>query len=86
MHTFPDNTIQYNKKMKILGILFLIILLILVSKMIWVAVMTRHIGTFESERTDVLLRCSYLLEKVVVEPETLVSSMPSAVGHHFQGE
>lgn len=86
MHTFPDNTIQHNKKMKILGILFLIVLLIIVSKMIWVAVMTRHIGTFESERTDILRRRSYLLEKVVVEPEALVSSMPSAVGPHFQGE
>ena len=34
MHTFPDNTIQHNKKMKILGILFLIVLLIIASKMI----------------------------------------------------
>ena len=86
MHTFPDNKIQHNKKMKILGILFLIVLLTVVSKMIWVAVMTRHIGTFESERSDILRRRSYLLEKVVVEPEALVGSMPSAVGPHFQGE
>ena len=86
MHTFPDNKIQHNKKMKILGILFLIVLLTVVSKMIWVAVMTRHIGTFESERTDILRRRSYILEKVVVEPEALVGSMPSAVGPHFQGE
>ena len=86
MHTFLDNTIQHNKKMKILGILFLIILLIIVSKTIWVTVMTRHIGTFESERTDILGRRNYLLEKVVVEPQVLVSSMPSAVGPHFQGE
>jgi hypothetical protein len=86
MHTSPDNTVQHNKKMKILGILFLIVLLIIVSKMIWVAVMTRHIDTFESERNDILRRRSYLLDKIVVEPEALVSSMPSAVGPHFQGE
>ena len=86
MHTFLDNTTQYNKRMKILGILFLIILLIVVSKMVWVSVMTRHIGTFESERTDILRRRNYLLEKVVVEPDALVHSMPSAVGPHFQGE
>ncbi len=86
MHTSPDNTVQHNKKMKILGILFLIVLLIIVSKMIWVAVMTRHIDTFESERNDILRRRSYLLDKIVVEPEARVSSMPSAVGPHFQGE
>lgn len=86
MRTFPDNTTQFNKNMKILGILFLIILLIFVSKIVWVTVMTRHLGTFESERTDILRRRNYLLDKVVVEPEALVNSMPSAVGIHFQGE
>lgn len=72
--------------MKILEILFLVILLTVVTKMIWIAVMTRHIGTFESERSDILRRRNYLLEKVMVEPEALVGSMPSAVGPHFQGE
>jgi hypothetical protein len=86
MRTFTDKTNQHNKKIKILGILFLVILLTVVSKMIWVAVMTRDIGTFESERNDILRRRDYLLEKVVVEPDELVRSMPSAFGSHFQGE
>ena len=72
--------------MKILGILILTILLIVLAKTIWVAIMTRHIGSLESERTDILRRRNYLLDKVVVEPEALVNSMPSAVGIHFQGE
>ena len=84
MHTFPNNT--FHKKMKILGILILTILLIVLAKTIWVAIMTRHIGSLESERTDILRRRNYLLDKVVVEPEALVNSMPSAVGIHFQGE
>ena len=37
MHTFPDNTHKHKKRMKILGILFLIILLTIVLKMVWVA-------------------------------------------------
>ena len=72
--------------MKILGILLLIIFLIVIAKMIWVAIMTKDIGSFESERSDILKRRDYLLEKVITSPQKLVDSMPSAVGSHFQGE
>ena len=75
-----------SRKMKILIILVAIVALVIISKMIWVSVMTRRIGTFESERTDILRRRSYLLEKVVVPPQELIDAMPSAVGVHFQGE
>lgn len=72
--------------MKILGILLLILFLIVIAKMIWVAIMTKDIGSFESERSDILRRRNYLLEKVITTPQKLVDSMPSAVGTHFQGE
>ena len=72
--------------MKILGILLLVISLILIAKMVWVTIMTKNIGSFESERTDILNRRNYLLEKVITTPQKLVDSMPSAVGSHFQGE
>ena len=42
------------KRMKILLILLAAILLVIIGKMVWVAVMTRHLGSFESERTDIL--------------------------------
>ncbi len=72
--------------MKILGILLMTILLVVLAKMLWVALMTRHVGSFATERTDILRRRSYLLEKVAVEPQALVNSMPASVGPHFQGE
>ena len=74
------------RKMKILIILVAIVALVIISKMIWVSVMTRRIETFESERTDILRRRNYLLDKIVVPPQELIESMPSAVGVHFQGE
>ena len=77
---------EYNKRMKIIGILFLIILMIVIGKWIWVSVMTRAVGSFESERTDILCRRNYLLTKVIVKPQELINAMPSAVGSHFQGE
>ena len=77
---------KHKKSMKILGILLLIIALIYVAKTIWVTIMTKDIGTFESERTDILNRRNYLLKKVITTPQGLIDSMPSAVGSHFQGE
>lgn len=72
--------------MKILLFLCLTILMIVIAKMVWVAIMTMNTGSFETERTDILKRRNYLLEKVVTAPEDLVNAMPSAVGKHFQGE
>ena len=72
--------------MKILLFLCLAILLIVLVKIIWVAIMTKSIGSFETERTDILKRRNYLLEKVVTTPKGLIDAMPSAVGSHFQGE
>ena len=72
--------------MRILLILLAAILLVIIGKMVWVAVMTRHLGSFESERTDILKRRSYLLEKVVTDPRGLVDAMPPVFGEHYQGE
>ncbi|MBQ2485542.1 MAG: hypothetical protein II518_00580, partial [Candidatus Methanomethylophilus sp.] len=72
--------------MRIFLILLAAIFLVIVGKMVWVAVMTRHLGSFESERTDILKRRSYLLEKVVTDPQGLVDAMPPVFGEHYQGE
>ena len=74
------------KRMRIFLILLAAIFLVIVGKMVWVAVMTRHLGSFESERTDILKRRSYLLEKVVTDPQGLVDAMPPVFGEHYQGE
>ena len=63
-----------------------LILSIVVGKAIWMGICNRNIGSFETERTDILNRRNYLIEKVIVEPEKLLAEMPSAVGPQFQGE
>ena len=63
-----------------------LILSIVVGKAIWMGICNRNIGSFETERTDILNRRNYLIEKVIVEPEKLLAEMPTAVGPQFQGE
>ena len=74
------------KRMRILLIILAAVLFVIIGKMVWVAVMTRRLGSFESERTDILKRRSYLLEKVVTTPQGLVDAMPPVFGEHYQGE
>ena len=63
-----------------------LILSIVIGKVVWMSVYNRNIGTFESEKADVLNRRNYLIEKVIVKPEQLLAEMPAAVGPQFQGE
>ena len=63
-----------------------VIIALIVAKMIWVAVATRHNGDFDSEKQDILFRRNYLLEKVITNPQQLIDEMPAAVGPQFQGE
>lgn len=63
-----------------------LILSIVIGKAVWMGVCNRHIGTFETERTDILNRRNYLIEKVITDPEKLLAEMPVAVGPQFQGE
>ena len=72
--------------MRILLILLAAVLLVIVMKMSWGAVMTKDIGSFESERTDILKRRRHLIEKVITTPKELVDAMPPVFGEHYQGE
>ncbi len=63
-----------------------VIIALVVAKVIWVAVATRHNGDFDSEKQDILSRRNYLLEKVITDPQQLIDEMPAAVGPQFQGE
>lgn len=55
-------------------------------KAVWVRRCCREIGSFESEKSDILERRAYLAREILVEPDALIEKMPSAVGPQFQGE
>lgn len=70
---------------KLFSCLAVIVPLIL-TKIVWVQCSCRDLGTFESEKEDILERRAYLIEKVVTTPEKLLDEMPAAIGPQFQGE
>ena len=63
-----------------------ILVALILTKIVWVQCRCRDIGTFESEKEDILERRAYLIEKVVTTPERLLDEMPAAIGLQFQGE
>ena len=68
-----------------IAFLSLIITIILI-KAIWINICTSSIGSFESEKNNILKRCNWLVEQIIVSPKELIGKMPSAVGPQFQGE
>ena len=80
-----DDEIRQRVK-RIMKIVLLVLLAIVVGKVLWVFIATRNIGSFETEKTDLLRRRSYLLDKIITTPQGLIDAMPSSVGSHFQGE
>ncbi|MBR3699038.1 MAG: hypothetical protein IKM85_05890 [Bacteroidales bacterium] len=75
-----------NKSIKILLVCFVILIVPVVVKAIWVGIATRHNGDFESEKADIMARRDFLLDKVVTSPQKLIDEMPAIVGPQFQGE
>lgn len=71
---------------KILLVIAAVIAAIVITKVIWVQVAMRHVGTWESEKTEILERRNYLISKINVSPQQLIDEMPAAVGRQFQGE
>lgn len=72
--------------MKIILILLTLILAIILSKFIWVFIMTRKIGSFNSEKDDIIERALFLLNETCTTPDDIINKMPSSIGKHFQGE
>ena len=72
-----------NKKMMYV---LIVLLSLIVGKFIWVRCATRNIGTFETEKADILRRRAYLLDKVITEPQKLIKKFPAGLGEQFQGE
>ena len=76
---------QYKRLVRIAVCLAIIILLIClkIASVFW---NTRGNGEFDSERSDILGRRNYLVEKLVTTPEEVLEEMPSVIGPQFQGE
>ena len=55
-----------------------ILVALILTKIVWVQCRCRDIGTFESEKEDILERRAYLIEKVVTTPEKLLGEMASS--------
>ena len=72
--------------MKTFFLIASVILVLLISKYVWVNYKCRYIGSFEMEYEDILQRRNYLIEKIIVSPDKLLKEMPAAVGPQFQGE
>lgn len=69
-----------------LSIFIGIIVLFILIKVCWVIWGGFGYGNRQKERRDILERRNWLLDKVMVEPEQLLHSMPKEVGEQFQGE
>lgn len=73
-------------KMIITLVILATIILLIIGKIIWVRSATKNMGSFETEKIDILQRRDFLIEKINVSSEALINAMPSAVGRQFQGE
>ena len=67
-------------------ILITVILLLIATKVIWVACATWGHGSFESEKNEIIRRANYLTTKVATSPHELLDEMPSNIGVQFKGE
>jgi len=84
LHDYYESIMKHKTKM-ILWILGILVALIAI-KCIWMAINMHNIGSFETEKADILRRRNYLMEKVITSPQKLIDRMPAAVGEQFQGE
>lgn len=63
-----------------------VLLFLICLKTVSVLWMTKEKGGFDSERSDILERRNYLVEKLVTTPQEVLNEMPSSIGPQFQGE
>ena len=74
------------KSIRKMLIFIIVIFSLVLFKVIWVSINMSEIGSFESEKDDILKRRNYLIEKVIKAPNDLINSMPESIGAQFQGE
>lgn len=66
---------------------FIVVIIALIAvKAIWVSCSINGIGSFETEKKDIIRRANYLTSKVATTTQKLLEEMPSGIGEQFQGE
>ena len=78
-----ENSIKKKRRMKIL---LIIISALILCKVLWTLLAMRNIGSFQTEKKDIIRRKNYLIENIIIPPQKLIDRMPSAIGTQFQGE
>lgn len=71
---------------KTLLIILAIVVLLAVSKVIWVMASIREHGSFEGEKKNIIRRANYLTSKVATSPQELLGEMTKGIGAQFEGE
>lgn len=69
-----------------MSVILIIIASLIAVKVVWVTIAMKGIGSFKTERTDLLRRRDYLIDKIITTPEQLLKEMPSGIGTQYQGE
>ena len=65
---------------------FVVIIVIVGIKVLWVIGATIGHGSFDNEKKEIIRRANYLTAKVATTPQKLLDEMPSGIGEQFQGE
>ena len=66
--------------------LFIIIIVLVLIKIVWVSCAIGGHGSFDNEKKEIIRRANYLTSKVCTTPQLLLDEMPSGIGEQFQGE
>ncbi len=62
------------------------IAVLMLIKVVWVAWGCWNQGSSDSEKSEILQRCNWLVDKVMVEPRQLLMEMPGGIGLQYRGE
>ena len=66
--------------------LFIIIIVLVLIKIVWVSCAIGGHGSFDNEKKEIIRRANYLTSKVCTTPQLVLDEMPSGIGEQFQGE
>ena len=65
---------------------FIVVIILITIKVVWVMSATSDHGDWENERKDIIRRANYLTAKVATSPQEVLDEMPSGIGDQFKGE
>lgn len=81
---------MFRSRMKTIIIFSCIVTTIILSaitvKYVWIKKFHTEIGSFDSEKEDILSRRNFLINKIITTPDQLLAEMPQAISPQFQGE